>query len=193
VGRVTARGAACADVGLALTGTECVRATTRTFMGGPEASGSATRGRAACAVVGRADPIRAARAGRAGRTGTIVVGPCSSRPVVGCAREHFKARRALRRRLGRRAGRARAFMGGARRCSTERTAVRGSIVGRACSPVMGSVEEPIAGCAGSAVVVCCVGGSAASSASSTANTCPAAARACRGPILVAARRVTGPS
>jgi hypothetical protein len=39
-------------------------------------------------------------------------------------------------------------------------------------------------------VVCPVGGT---SSSSTVNTCPTAALACSGPIVVAARRVTGPS
>ena len=178
VGRATARGAAWADVGLALTGTECVRATTRTFMGGAEAGCSATRGAAACTVVGPADSVRCARARRAGRAGTIVVGPGPGRPVVGCSREHVEACHA------------RALMGGARRSYTERTAVRGSIVGRACSPVMGSLEEPRTRGAGSAIVVCPVGGTAASS---TVNTCRTAARSCCGPIVVAAGRVTGPA
>jgi hypothetical protein len=59
VGRVSACGAACADVGIALARTECLGAASRTFMGGAEASGSGTRA-AACAIVGRADSIRAA-------------------------------------------------------------------------------------------------------------------------------------
>ena len=176
VGRVTACGASRADVGLALTGTECVRATTRTFMGGAEAGCSATRGAAACTVVGPADSVRCARARRAGRAGTLVVGPGPGRPVVGCSREHVEACRA------------RALMGGACSGRTEHTTLRGSTVGSACSPIMGNVEEGRACGAGSAVVVraiCCAAASSTSSAT--------AARVCCGPIVVAARRVSRPA
>jgi hypothetical protein len=60
VGRVSARGAAGADVGIALARAECLGAASCTVMGGAEASGSATRAAAAGTVVGRAASIRAA-------------------------------------------------------------------------------------------------------------------------------------
>ena len=58
MGRVSARGAACADVGIALARAECLGAASCTVMGGAEASGSATRGGPASTVVGPADSIR---------------------------------------------------------------------------------------------------------------------------------------
>jgi len=138
--------------------------------------------------VGRADSVRGARACSARGTGTSVVGPGPSRPVVGRAGEHLKACRALRGRLGPTSRRARALMGCACSGRTEPTTLRGSTVGSACSPVMGNVEEGRACGAGSAVVVRAIGCPAASSTSSAT-----AARVCCGPIVVAARRVSRPA
>src|SRR5207245_2866085 len=115
------------------------------------------RGADARTVVGRADSVRGARACSARGTGTSVVGPGPSRPVVGRAGEHLKACRALRGRLGRTSRRARALMGGACSGRTEHTTLRGSTVGSACSPIMGNVEGGRARGAGSAVVVLVIG------------------------------------
>jgi hypothetical protein len=163
-------------MGLALARAERVRAAPCTVMGAAQACCSGPRGADACTVVGRAESVRGARACSTCRTSTIVVGPGASRPVVGCAGDHLKACRAG------------ALLGGACRGRTKRTAVCGSIVGSACSPVMGNVEERRARGASSAVVVRAIGCSAAASTSSAT-----AARACCGPILVAARRVTRPA
>lgn len=180
VGCVPARGAACADVGLARTGAERLRSSSGPVVGGSEARGSTTGRGTASSGVERGDSIRAARARRSGRAGPGMVGPSGTcRPVVGRAREHRQARRSL------------AFMGGARRGCTERTGVRISVVGRARGPVMGSAEEPRTSSAGSAVLV----GSISCSAPSTGagSVCTTTARACSGPIVVAAGRVTGPA